>query len=176
MPLKEKHQSPATMILGPEGEALLKEIEQLRLKPYDDQTGKNISQWIGGATIGYGHFIKEESEWDYYKEGITKEEADTLFMEDSQKYIDRVNESLDVKVSQQQFDALVILCYNIGKAGLATSSVIKLINNLDAKTPYTSLEKAWKAWDKSQGKVNEGLVNRRNAEWTIYSKGIYTRW
>ena len=35
---------------------------------------------------------------------------------------------------------------------------------------------AWKAWNKSQGQVMQGLVNRRNAEWDVYSKNIYQRW
>lgn len=33
-----------------------------------------------------------------------------------------------------------------------------------------------KAWNKSQGKVNAGLTNRRAAEWRIYTSGIYARW
>ena len=174
---KEKPQGMSKMSFGEKGIALLKGIEQLRLKPYDDQTGKEITDWIEeGITIGYGHLIKEESEWELYKDGITKEQAERLFKYDGQNYIDRVNASLKVKVTQQQFDALVILCYNIGKTGLASSSVIKLINDPAAKTPYASLEKAWKAWDKSQGKVNKGVINRRNAEWNIYSRGIYARW
>ncbi len=176
MTLKVQQPCSATMSLGPEGVALLKGIEQLRLKPYDDQTGKSISKWSWGATIGYGHLITKESEWVHYKEGITKEEADALFMEHSVKFIDQVNESLKVKVTQHQFDALVIFCFNIGETGLATSSVIKLINNPDAKTPYACLENAWKAWNKSQGAVNRGVVNRRKCEWNIYSKGIYARW
>jgi hypothetical protein len=48
---------PVSMVLGPEGVALLKAVETLRLKPYDDQTSKDITAWIAGATIGYGHLI-----------------------------------------------------------------------------------------------------------------------
>jgi len=31
------------------------------------------------------------------------------------------------------------------------------------------------AWDKSQGKYNKGLANRRKVEWKIYSKNIYNQ-
>lgn len=48
------------------GQDLLKKIESLRLNPYDDQTGKDISAWVKGATIGYGHLILQ-NEWDVYK-------------------------------------------------------------------------------------------------------------
>ncbi|WP_218144007.1 glycoside hydrolase family protein, partial [Nitrosomonas marina] len=56
------------------------------------------------------------------------------------------------------------------------SSVLRMINNPSAKTRYPNLEMAWKAWRKSQGRVMQGLINRRNAEWRIYSEGVYERW
>ncbi|HEX9146620.1 MAG TPA: hypothetical protein VGA09_20305 [Candidatus Binatia bacterium] len=34
------------------GSNLLKDIEKLRPKPYDEQTGKDITEWVPGATIG----------------------------------------------------------------------------------------------------------------------------
>ncbi len=46
------------MTLSAEGEAWLKEVEKLALYPYDDQkgiTGEPITEWVEGATIGYGH-------------------------------------------------------------------------------------------------------------------------
>ncbi|WP_425433722.1 glycoside hydrolase family protein [Nitrosomonas marina] len=56
------------------------------------------------------------------------------------------------------------------------SSVLRMINNPSAKTRYPNLEMAWKAWRKSQGRVMQGLINRRNAEWRIYSEGVYEWW
>ena len=83
---------------------------------------------------------------------------------------------MTAQISQQQFDASVILAFNIGIGAFKSSSALKLINDPNASTTYDSLESAWKAWNKSQGKVSRGLVNRRNAEWNIYSKGVYERW
>ena len=60
--------------------------------------------------------------------------------------------------------------------GFSSSAVLKLVNDPTAKTAHKDLESAWKAWNKSQGIVNAGLVNRRNAEWNIYSENIYQRW
>lgn len=164
-----------TMIFGESGKDLLKEIETLRLKPYNDQTSKEVDKWVEGATVGYGHLILK-SDWDTYKNGITKEEADKLFESDSSEYVDAVNEAITVAVTQQQFDAMVILAYNIGPAGFKGSSVAKLVNDPSAVTSYATLEDAWKAFNKSQGKINQGLINRRNAEWDIYSTGVYARW
>lgn len=79
-------------------------------------------------------------------------------------------------IKKNKFDALIILIFNIGITAFKNSSVLKLINNPSAKTPYKNLELAWKAWNKSDHKINKGLINRRNAEWNVYTKGIYQRW
>lgn len=52
--------------LSNDGQNLLKNIEKLRLKPYNDQNGKEITSYVKGATIGYGHLIGQ-NEWDLYK-------------------------------------------------------------------------------------------------------------
>lgn len=154
---------------------LLKSIEELALKPYDDQTGKNISQWVAGATIGYGHLIAK-SDWNKYSKGITEATAETLFKKDLVPFVDKVKNTVTMKITQNEFDALVILAFNIGETGFAKSSVLKLVNNPGAKTAYPGLKAAWMAWNKSQGKRNQGLVNRREAEWKIYTGSIYEKW
>lgn len=163
--------------LSDQGLALLQDIEQLRLKPYDDQTAKEISAWTAGATIGYGHLIKN-SEWNTYKNGITPVAASTLFEQDLSPFGSAVRSNITVKLEQQQFDALVMLAFNIGAGsnGFAGSSVVKLVNDPKAQTNYADLEAAWKAWNKSQGAVMKGLENRRACEWNVYSQGIYKKW
>lgn len=163
------------MTLSDSGESLLKSVESLRLTPYDDQTGHDISSWVEGATVGYGHLIGRD-EWPLYENGVTEAQAQTLFDDDLAPFLASVNRSVTVPLSPQQFDALVMLAFNIGIGGFETSSAVKLVNDPNASTPYDSLESAWKAWNKSQGKVNQGLVNRRDAEWKVYSQGVYERW
>lgn len=154
---------------------LLKDVETLRVKPYDDQTSKVISVWVEGATIGYGHLI-QKSDWDTYKNGITEADASTLFNSDMKPFVTTVQSSVTAKVTQNEFDAMVILAYNIGPGSFSGSSVVSLVNDPKAKTQYTDLEAAWKAWNKSQGKVMKGLDSRRQCEWNVYSKAIYKRW
>lgn len=165
----------ATLTMSPEAVSLLKAIETLRLKPYDDQTGKEISAWVEGATVGYGHLIGS-SDWDTYKNGITESEADALFREDATPYETTVGAAITATVQQYEFDAMVILAFNIGRKGFRDSSVVKLVNDPKAKTSYPTLESAWKSWNKSQGKVNNGVVNRRAAEWRIYTTAVYAHW
>ena len=161
--------------ISEQGLALLEEIEQCRLEPYDDQTGHKINAWTEGATIGVGHLISK-AEWNRYKAGITAAKAKDLFKKDLAPFIDAVRQNIKVVLQQQQFDALVMLVFNIGAGNFSTSSVVKLINDPSAKTHYENLEAAWKAWNKSQGKVMKGLENRRASEWSVYSKGIYQKW
>ncbi|MDC9624033.1 glycoside hydrolase family protein, partial [Xenorhabdus sp. XENO-7] len=158
-----------------DGLDLLKGIESLRLKPYDDQTGKTITKWNKGATIGYGKLIAEK-EWNTYKDGITEEKAEELFKETLAPFEKTVNSAITKEIKQNQFDALVMFAYNIGKKGFKDSSVVKLVNDENAKTDYDTLDDAWKAWNKSQGEVNQGVINRRKAELKIYNEGVYERW
>ncbi len=167
----------SSLTLGPDGIKLLKEVENIALNPYDDQTQTSITQWVKGATIGYGHLISKE-DWGKYKNGISQKEADELFSTDMSAPINAVREAIQVGLQQNQFDALVIFAFNIGveRTGFRGSSVVKMINNPSIKTNYPTLETAWKAWNKSQGKAMKGLDNRRNCEWDIYSKAIYKAW
>lgn len=168
-------QSVSELDFSDQGLKLLGAIEELRLKPYDDQTSKKVDNWTKGATIGYGHLIKQ-GEWDTYKNGISAEDAIILFRNDLSPFINIVRSNITIKLAQNQFDALVILAYNIGSTAFAGSSVVKLVNDPTIKTNYASLEDAWKAWNKSQGKVMQGLINRRECEWNVYSKAIYKKW
>ena len=165
------------MKLSKEGAALLKQIEVLALQPYDDQLSLKsapIKNWVKGATIGYGYLIPQ-NEWDKYKNGITEAEADSLFNKKIAKYEYCVDTSVVYKdLTQQEFDACVILCYNIGTAGFANSSVCKMLNG--QKTNYKTLDDAWMAWNKSQGNIMKGLTKRRQSELDIFHKGVYKGW
>jgi type VI secretion system secreted protein VgrG len=167
--------TPASMSLGPDGVALLKAVEDLHLQPYDDQTGKDIDQWVPGATIGFGHLIAK-ADWATCKDGITEAAADALFAADLAPFEAAVGSSITVGLQQHEFDALVIFAFNIGERGFKGSAVVKLINDPKAVTAYANLEAAWKAWNKSQGKVMKGLDNRRRCEWRIYTVALYERW
>lgn len=163
------------MTLSSKGLTWLKDVERLALKPYDDQTGKPIKSWVKGATIGYGHLILRR-EWDEFKNGITEGQAEALLLRDLRPFISVVNE-ITRPLKSHEFDACVILAFNIGEDGFRNSTVRKMVQNPTFRSSvYKDLEAAWKAWNKSQGKVNRGLINRRAAEWDMYSSGIYRLW
>ena len=99
-----------------------------------------------------------------------------MFQADLNPYVNSVKIKVMSTITQNEFDAMVLLAFNIGPQAFIDSSVLKLVNNPSAITTYSSLEAAWKAWNKSQGVVNRGLTNRRQAEWNIYSKDVYQKW
>ena len=135
------------------GMELIRSYEKLSLRPFDSQTGKPLSEWAPEARIGYGHPLLR-AEWPRFQRGITDEEALRLFEGDVGRVSKRVRELVKADVSQHQFDALVSLAFNIGCRAFEESSVLRLINDPAAKTPYASLEAAWKAWNVEPDGVN----------------------
>ena len=137
---------------------------------YDDKTGKpvNTNEHLPkGATIGYGHLVKSG---EYFRNGISETKATELLRSDIATAERAVRDNITVPLSQNQFDALTSLAYNIGTKNFADSTVVKYINNPDLKdTTYPTLESAWKTWNKSGGYVMTGLSNRRNEEWNMFN-------
>ncbi len=154
------------------GLQLLKDLESCRKLPYDDQTGKSITRWMPTATIGYGHLILGP-EWESFKNGISAKTANDLLASDIASRENAVKRAINQPLKQHQYDACLILTYNIGATAMKQSSVTKLINDPQAVTPHASLELAWMAWNKSKGKIMRGLTLRRAIEWRLFSSGIY---
>lgn len=141
---------------------------------YDDKTRKPVvanEPLPRGATIGYGHLIKQG---ENFRNGISEAKATELLRADIAIAERAVRDNISVPLSQNQFDALVSLAYNIGTTNFSGSTVVKYINNSNFHSAeYPNLESAWKAWNRSQGSVSNGLINRRQYEWNLYKNGIY---
>ena len=141
---------------------------------YDDKTGRPIPDGCPlppGATIGYGHLVRPG---ENFRDGISECQATAILCTDLCIAERAVRENINVTLAQHQYDALVALAYNIGAGAFAKSTVVKYINNPSfTSVRYSSLEKAWCAWTRSNGVVMPGLIRRRNAEWQLYCSGIY---
>ena len=140
---------------------------------YDDQTGKPVNTnepLPKGATIGYGHLIKNGED---FRNGISEAKATELLRTDIAIAERAVRDNITVPLTQNQFDALTSLAYNIGAKNFADSTVVKYVNNPNFHSSvYPNLESAWKAWNRSQGEISNGLINRRQNEWDMYNRGI----
>lgn len=147
------------MTTGTQGIELIKRWEGLRLTAYRDVAGL----W----TIGYGHLIKD-AELHLIERTLTEAEAEQLLRADLSTAEAAVRNSITVPLAQHQFDALVSLVFNIGGGAFAGSTVRQRINT---RAPESDTEEAWKRWNKVGAQVVQGLVNRRDAEWQLYSTG-----
>ena len=136
---------------------------------YDDKTGQPVGRGAPlprGATVGYGHLIKSG---ECFSNGIDEQTATALLRQDIVCAEYAVRNNINVPVSQNQYDALVILAYNIGTRNFAESTVVKYINNPHFHSKkYPNLESAWMAWNKSGGREMSGLTNRRCNEWRLF--------
>ena len=130
----------------------IKTAEGLRLTAYKDGGGV----W----TIGYGHTGAE------VREGLTipLSEAERLLTRDLRVAEGHVNSAVQVKLTQNQFDALVSFVYNVGGGAFKTSTLLKLLNAGDYEGAANQLPR----WNKDNGKVVGGLTTRRHEERELF--------
>ena len=96
-------------------DATLQEDEDVRLKPYDDATGKELrpgDTLKGKLTIGIGRNLTDV--------GITLDEARLLCNNDVRKVIRQLDARIPwwTKLSDRRQDALVNMAFNLGIDGL----------------------------------------------------------
>ncbi|MBH2686523.1 lysozyme [Serratia ureilytica] len=132
------------------GRTFIKGFESLELKAYPDP-GTGGKPW----TIGWGH-TKGVKPGDR----ITLEQAEAFFSEDLAVFELTVNSSIKRAVTQNQFDAMVSLAFNIGGPNFAQSTLVKKFNIGDMQGAAAEFPK----WRNSAGKVMPGLVKRRAEE------------
>jgi lysozyme len=157
-------------------------IPQKKLKPvkkptadtYSDYALEMIKKWEKFSnknylcpskrnTIGYGTRL------DFHPElknrCITEAKAVEVLKEDLDKYaVGAIKKFIQVPLSQNQFDALCSLIYNIGRPKFAESN---LLNDLNAKD-WESLKQNWAEFRIGDGQVLPGLVKRRTEELKLF--------
>ena len=142
--------------ISPNGINFLIKEEGIILKPYRDS--------VGIPTIGIG--------CTYYENGqkvkmtdppITRDRAIGLFKNVLAAYEIAVWSNTRDDINQNQFDALVSICYNIGVNGLKGSTLLKRVN---ANPNDPSINEAFKMWKNAGDKPI--LLNRRIREANLY--------
>ncbi|HEX8166437.1 MAG TPA: lysozyme [Beijerinckiaceae bacterium] len=137
---------------------LIEHFEGLRLDAYQDVAGI----W----TIGYGH-----TRGVHPGMVMTKAEAEQALEDDLSTAQTAVeNATSDAETTDNQFSAMVSLCFNIGSANFRTSSVLR--NHLAGD--FQGAADAFLLWNKAtiHGVRQEvaGLTRRRSAERELYLK------
>lgn len=135
--------------------SMIKQWEGCRLTAYRCPAGV----W----TIGYGHTKGVKAGMK-----ITQAEADAMFEEEIEVFEKQVRPLLaGVTLTQNQYDAIVSLAYNIGVGALGRSTLLKKVK---ANPNDPSIKWAFNKWIRGGGKVLPGLVNRRKKEAEHYFK------
>jgi len=138
------------------GRQLLYNEEGVRLNAYRCSAGV--------ATIGVGCTFYPNGDKVKMGDKITMIECDQMFDEIVKIFEDAVNKSIKVKITKNQFNALVSLCFNIGVGAFQGSTVVKKINS---KSSILDIEKWFLIWCNAGGKPI--LLGRRKREFKIFN-------
>ena len=152
------------MQISEKGLKLIKKEEAFKPRKYLCPAGK--------PTIGYGHVILP-AEQALTLATLTEAEASQLLLLDvNRKYGAHVAKRLTRSVTQNQFDALVSFCFNVGTGGFDQSSVLRLANA--GSTSTEAICQAFGLWNKvtnpktQRKEVSNGLTVRRAREAALY--------
>lgn len=142
----------------------VKRWEGMKLTAYPDPGSRDGTPW----TIGYGHtsdgFMKVERGLT-----ISPKQAEDALEYDLNETAAKVDELVKVELSDNQFGALVSFAFNVGLKAFGKSTLLRKLN----KGEYAAVPAELARWTRNDGKVMQGLVNRRAAEAGLWAKGEY---
>ena len=116
-------------------------------------------------TIGYGNTFWEDGRKVKLGEQISKTDAlELLEFVANKDFADKIFPLIKVKVSQNKFDAMVSLAYNIGVGNFSKSTLLKKVNSGD----FDGASNEFLKWNKSSGKELLGLTRRREREKDLF--------
>jgi lysozyme len=132
---------------------LTEQFEGCKLIAYQDQ--------VGIWTLGYGHIHG-------IRQGMTctQEQAERWLLEDVVEAESAVNRYVSVPLTQNQYDALVDMVFNVGVGNFRSSTLLRLLN-IGA---YDRAANEFERWNKAGGIVRDGLTRRRFAEKNLFLK------
>ncbi len=155
----------ATLTLGTAGAALIKQFEGCG-EPRDDGRFDAYPDPATGAapwTIGWGSTGPDIARGTIW----TQAQCDQRFMRDVGAFAAKLAALLaGAPTSQNQFDAMVCLAYNIGLANLAGSTLLARHKAKD----YAAAQAQFARWNKAGGHSMDGLTHRRAAEAALYGR------
>ncbi len=141
--------------------------EKFEDKPYNPTENDNDS-----PTIGFGHKIRPGED---FSNGISEKEAWKLLRKDVQEHADAINRwaaENNLKLTQQQFDALVSLRFNLGSLEGAPKLRSLIISG--TATPE-QIRKEFEDIISDGVKRHEGLWQRRRDEADMFFNNDYRR-
>jgi len=137
------------------GVELIKSFEGLRQQASQLPDGR----WM----IGYGHTFSA-------REGarVTPEDADALLRFDLLPIVEAVNNLVHTPLNQNQFDALVSFCFNIGIETFGQSDVLRRVNEGRLTESAQAMDNWTSAEFNGQTYVLAPLIRRRASEKSLF--------
>ncbi|MDX2073502.1 MAG: lysozyme [Alphaproteobacteria bacterium] len=143
------------MKISENGLLLIKRFEGFSATPYLCPAGK--------LTIGYGHVLAPH----LLRGPVTIKEAEKLLLADLAPVEAAINRLVVAPLTQNQFDALCSLTYNIGVGAFAKSTLLRLLNTTNHQPSTTN---QFSRWVYGGGKRLAGLEKRRRAEMELFQQ------
>lgn len=140
------------------GRELIEQFEGRRHTSYPDPATSDKPYTIGVGSTGPD--IVRGLTW-------TDEQIDERFSADLRRFEVGVNKLLMVPVTQNQFDAVCSLAYNIGLGAMQSSTLLRLLN----KGCYREASLQFERWSHAGGQQMPGLLRRRRAEMALFVSG-----
>lgn len=151
------------------GLGLIESFEGFKTEPYQDDNGF----WTGGI----GHRIKAGEDINKFR-GMSHADAVRVLCDDVEDAETAVEAHVDVPLSQNQFDALTSLVFNVGEGRVGVngrdgicylksgkpSTLLRMLNSGD----YAGASQQFLAWDRIAGNESEGLLKRRLSEQLLF--------
>ncbi len=142
----------------------VKRWEGFRAQAYPDPGSRDGKP----VTIGYGQ-TRRNGRPIQLGETITEAEAAQWLLQELARVAGVVEQAVKVPLNDNQFGALVSFTYNVGDNAFKGSTLLKKLNAGD----YQAVPAQMARWNKNDGKVMEGLVNRRASEAGLWAKGAF---
>lgn len=151
---------PGYDMKGRSAESIVRDLTAVGV---DRNTAVSISRGAGLTGSAARNFARNN-------EGLvslSRTQESALLQTTVRSYEQTVRDSVRVPLTQNQFDSLVSFAYNIGADGFRGSTALRLVN----QGRMGEVGGAMRMWNKSDGQVNQGLVNRRNDEVALFNQG-----
>lgn len=158
----------AGLATPPEGVSLCKKWEGWH-KALPDGRAKPYLCPAKVPTIGFG-----STYWDDGRkvklsdDAITKEVGTQLLLRQLQSYADTVDRCIKVPIHPWMRASAISLCYNIGGAAFAKSTLVRRINAREWK----GCTEAFCRYKIGGGRVLTGLLSRRQDEAALFMRGV----
>lgn len=114
-------------------------------------------------TYGFGTTTDDRGQPLKGGEAITPTKAVVRALQDIQKFEGALKECVTVPLSQNEYDSLIQLSYNIGSRAFCSSTLVRRLNAGD----YQGACREILRWDKFKGQPLRGLTLRRQREYKL---------